>query len=123
MFTWTTTDGAKHLCRSGGGGLGVRGVALLVSSAYLASAASITKLTSALLPAHLRDVEDSGMAAARAVWLRQATIPSTPTVTPSLPTSTVQRVWDDVCCKVQSDTLLDDAVDHVVRARLLAARS
>jgi hypothetical protein len=77
----------------------------------------------ALLPAHLRDVKDSGMAAARAVWLRQATIPSTPTVTPSLPTSTVQRVWDDVCCKLQSDTLLDDAVDHVVRARLLAARS
>ena len=70
------------------GGLGVRGVALLAPSAYLASAASTTELTSALLPAHLRDVEDSGMAAARAVWLRQATIPSNPTVTPSLPTST-----------------------------------
>ena len=105
------------------GGLGVRGVALLAPSAYLASAASTTELTSALLPAHLRDVEDSGMAVARAAWLRQATVPSNPTVTPSLPTSTVQRIWDDVCCKVQSDTLLDNAVDHVVRARLLAARS
>jgi hypothetical protein len=105
------------------GGLGVRGVALLAPSAYLASAASTTELTSALLPAHLRHVEDSGMAAASTAWLRQATSPSTSTVTPSLPTSTVQRVWDDVCCKVQSDALLDGAVDHVVRARLLAARS
>ena len=105
------------------GGLGVRGVALLAPSAYLASAASTTELTFALLPAYLRHVEDSGMAAAKTIWLRHATLPSTPTITPALPTSSVQRAWDDVCCKVQSDILLDNAVDQVVRARLLAARS
>jgi hypothetical protein len=35
----------------------------------------------------------------------------------------VQRSWDDPCCKVQSDMLLDATMDHVNRARLLAARS
>ena len=46
------------------GGLGVRGVVLLAPSAYLASAASTTELTSTLLPERLRDIEDSGIAAA-----------------------------------------------------------
>jgi hypothetical protein len=63
------------------------------------------------------------MTAARAFWLRRATIPSIPTVNPSLPTSTVQHVWADICCKVQSDTLLDDAIDHIVWTRLLTTRS
>ena len=35
----------------------------------------------------------------------------------------VQRCWDDPCCKAQADMLLDTAVDHANRARLLAARS
>ena len=46
------------------GGLGVRGVVLLAPSAYLASAASTAELTSTLLPARLRDVNDSGIAIA-----------------------------------------------------------
>ena len=82
------------------GGLGVRSVVLLAPSANLASAANTTDLTSALLPAPLRAVEDSDIDAALATWTRQATNPfdvSTPSVTP--PASTVQRVWNDHCCK------------------------
>ena len=106
------------------GGLGVRGVVLLAPSAYLASAANTTDLTSALLPARLRAVEDSGIDAALAAWTRQATNPfdvSTLSVTP--PDSTAQRVWDDHFCKVQYDELLNAASDSVDRARLLASCS
>ena len=61
--TSTATVGARHRCPwGGGGGLGVRGVVLLAPSAYLASAASTAELTSTLLPARLRDVDDSGIA-------------------------------------------------------------
>jgi len=109
------------------GGLGVRGVVLLAPSAYLASAASTTELTSALLPARLRKVEDSGIVAAMSAWIRHATCPTTPAsvtpATPVPPTSHAQRDWDDPCCKVQADQLLGRASDHVERARLLASRS
>ena len=57
------------------GGLGVRSVVMLAPSAYLASAANTTDLTSVLLPAQLRAVEDSGIDAALAAWTRQATNP------------------------------------------------
>ena len=91
MSLWMTSDGAKHLCSSGGGGLGVRNIVLLAPSAYLASAASTTDFTSILLPARLRDVKDSGVDAALVAWTSQAANPlevSTPT--PSA--SAVQRV-------------------------------
>ena len=106
------------------GGLGVRGVVLLAPSAYLASAANTMDLTSALLPARLRAVKDSGIDAALAAWTRQATNSfdvSAPSVTP--PASAAQRVWDDHCCKVQYDELLNAASDPVDRARLLASCS
>src|SRR5664279_1723068 len=41
----------------------------------------------------------------------------------SQPTTLGQRVWDDQCYKMQAEQLLDDATDHVARARLLAASS
>ena len=102
------------------GGLGVRGVVLLAPSAYLASAASTTELTSALLPARLRGVQDSGVAAAMSAWSKQT---STSSLTLPPPTSPAQRAWDDLCCQVKSDGLLDTAADQVERARLLASRS
>ena len=105
------------------GGLGVRGVVLLAHSAYLASTASTAELTSALLPERLRDAADSGIAPATSAWLRQACHPPQSTPSTSTPTSTAQRSWDDPCCEVQADMLLEAAVDHVDRARLLAARS
>ena len=105
------------------GGLGVRGVVLLAPSAYLASAANTTQLTTALVPERLRNATESGISTATSAWIKQATSHSTPTLLPSLPTSAAQRAWDDPCCKVQADLLLDSAVDVVTRARLLAARS
>ena len=91
MSIWVTSDGAKHLCPSGGGGLSVRSVVLLAPSAYLASAASSTELTSILLPARLRDVKDSGVNAALAAWTSQAANPLEVS-TPTPPTSTVYNV-------------------------------
>ena len=104
------------------GGLGVRSAVLLAPSAYLASAASTTELASSLLPVRLRDAVDSGIEPATSAWLRLAHYPlqSSPT---AMPTSIAQRSWDDPCCKAQAEILLDSAVDYVVRARLLAARS
>ncbi|HSN23573.1 MAG TPA: hypothetical protein VLS45_05310, partial [Methylomicrobium sp.] len=98
------------------GGLGVRSVVLLTPSAYLASAASTATLASSLLPPHLRDVKDSGIDTAMTAWSPQS-------ANSLAPTSSAQRDWDDACCRTQSDKLLNNAVDHVARARLLAARS
>ena len=103
------------------GGLGVRSITLLAPSAYMASAASTMELTSALLPARLRDVEDSGVASAMSAWTRMATTTTASTISP--PASTAQRTWDDQCCKNQAEIQLDGATDHVARARLLAACS
>jgi hypothetical protein len=88
----------------------------------MVSAASTIKLTSALLPMRLRITEDSGIASAMSTWTRLASNSKDPTSTLP-PTSQLQRVWDDQCCKLQVETLLDVATDHVVRARLLAACS
>jgi len=52
-----------------------------------------------------------------------ATSPSTTSIAPSPPASAVQRVWDNQCCEVQADQLLDAAVDDVERARYLASRA
>jgi hypothetical protein len=98
------------------GGLGVRSVVLLAPSAYLASAASTATLTSTLLPPRLRDVKDSGVDSAMAAWFQQS-------ANSPAPTSSAQRDWDDACCRTQADMLLNTAVDHVARARLLASRS
>ena len=54
------------------GGMGVRSAVLLAPSAYLASAASTTELTSSFLLVRLRDVMDSGIASATFAWLRLA---------------------------------------------------
>ena len=105
------------------GGLGIRSVVSLAPSAYMASAASTAELTSSLLPTRLRDVVDSGMATAMSAWITLASRPSTPSSAVFPPASSAQRAWDDPCCEVMADRLLDAATDHVVRARLLAARS
>jgi len=103
------------------GGLGVRSIVLLAPSAYLASAASTMELTSALLPARLRDIVDSGVASAMSAWTLAATNTTASTISP--PTSTAQRTWDDQCCKIKAEIQLGAAKDHVTRARLLAASS
>ena len=79
------------------GGLGVRSVVSLAPSAYLASAACTAELKSTLLPAHLRDVDDSGVAVSLPVWKRHSSSPP-----PSSPSSLAQRNWDDPCCEYAS---------------------
>ena len=105
------------------GGLGIRSVVSLAPSAYLASAASTKDLTTSLLPARLQGIVDSGIAAAMSAWTQMATSTSSSVIAPCPPESPVQRVWDNQCCKIQADRLLE-ATDHGVdRARLLASRS
>lgn len=105
------------------GGLGIRSVVSLAPSAYLASAASTEELTTSLLPARLQGIVDSGIAAAMSAWTQMATSRSSSAIAPCPPESPVQRVWDNRCCEIQADRLLE-ATDHGVdRARLLASRS
>ena len=110
------------------GGLGIRSVVSLAPSAYLASAASTKELTASLLPVRLRDSADSGISTATSAWIKLATrVPSEATPdtcsTSTPPDSSVQRVWDNICCEVQADQLLQTAEHDVHRARLLASRS
>ena len=99
---------------------GRRSVVLLALSAYLASAAGTTELTSILLPARLRDVKDSGVDAVLDAWTSQAANPLE-VFTPTPPASTVQRLWDEHCCKIQHVKILNATSDPVDRARLLAS--
>jgi len=66
-----------------------------------------------------------GVATAISAWKRLTLSSNTALITsgPSPSLLYVQRAWDDQCCKVQSDSLLDAAIDHVVCVRLLAACS
>ena len=102
------------------GGLGVRGVVSLAPSAYLASAASTSELISVLLPARLSDFKDSGIEVALSAWITRASGPSSRA---SPPITSKQRDWDDACCKISSEFLLNSAADMVNRSRLLAASS
>jgi len=76
-------------------GQGIRSAVLLAPSAYLASAAITTELTSSLLPVRLRDAVDSGIATATSAWLRQANSLLNPTAAVPTPISMTQRCWDD----------------------------
>jgi hypothetical protein len=100
------------------GGLGVRGVALLAPSTYLASAASISELTSALLPPRLRDVKVSGIDIALAAWSELATYPSCATSVPDAPASSRQRAWDDLCCKAQTDISISISITPFVTCHM-----
>jgi len=80
------------------GGLGIRSVVMLALSAYLASAASTTELTSSLLPSRLHDIKDSNTPSALLEWSLFTTSPSS-TIPP--PVSKVQRDWDNPRCQVQ----------------------
>jgi hypothetical protein len=114
------TDGARRRCRLDGASVVLF---FLAPSAYLASVASTSELTSALLPPRLRDVKDSGIDAALAACSAKATVPSCATSVPDAPASFQQRAWDDLCCKTQADMPLESSVSLVDRARLLAFRT
>jgi len=98
------------------GGIGIRGASTLAPSAYLASAASSTDLVQLLLPARLHSSTDPYIETSLTAWR---------TITGDVPppSSSVQRTWDDVCCKTIADDLLSRAPTPTERARLLASRA
>ena len=100
------------------GGLGVRSVISLAPSANLASAACTSELKSSLLPTHLREVEDNGVSISLSAWRIQSSSPP-----PSSTSSSTQTNWDDLCCKVEAETLFNCTPDIVQRARLIASCS
>jgi hypothetical protein len=102
------------------GGLGIRGVTMLAPSAYLASAASTTELVLNLLPSNLRNCTDINILPAKIAWTISA---SSSTIVPTTPTTTTLRAWDDCCCKVKAESLLQKATSLTDRARLLASCS
>ena len=104
------------------GGLGICGACLLAPSAYLASAASTKELTLSLLATLLHGTIDSGISTAIDAWLSAAAT-SSPLSPVSLPSSAIQRTWDNQCCQAQADKLSNNNTDVVERARLLAARA
>ena len=93
---------------------------MLAPSAFLSSAASTAELTSSLLPPWLRGIKDSHLPVAVTEWMKLAT--SSSSTTSSLASSD-PREWDDSCCQVLAEELLNAATDQAERARLLASCS
>ena len=98
------------------GGLGTRGAVQLAPSAYLASAAASSGLVQRLLPIRLRSIVDPNIASSLSAW--HAIVGDIPE-----PSSSLQRAWDDPCCRAIADDLLTRAADVAERARLLASRA
>ena len=102
----------------GDGGLGVRSVALLAPSAFLASAASTSELQASLLPAHLRAF-DSHWDGALSIWAERHPSSSVPPVEQH----GRQRSWDAACVALGRKILEDHHADPYNRARLLAVQA
>ena len=98
------------------GGLGVRSVCMLASSAFLASAAGTLPLQSHILRNTLAVVEDTSMSLKH--WLSV----SGTSDEASLPVGN-QRAWDSVVVNHSFQTLLNTQTDKYHRARLLAAKA
>ena len=99
------------------GGLGVRSVASLASSAFLASAASTNDLQlSILVRTHI--VEDQSKASALEQWLD-----ATKSVEPIGNASHIQKNWEKPGIEETKSSLLSNCNDDRDRARLLASRA
>jgi hypothetical protein len=83
-----------------------------------------------LLPSRIRELTDGGIASATFAWIPLVTnksADSIPVTSPIPLISPVQRICDNLCCKVQADQVQADqlfqtGVHHVERACLLASR-
>jgi hypothetical protein len=98
------------------GGLGVRSVCMLASSAFLASAAGTLPLQSHILRNTLAVVEDTSMSLKH--WLSVSGMSDEA----SLPVGN-QRAWDSVVVNHSFQTLLNTQTDKYHSARLLAAKA
>lgn len=96
------------------GGLGVRSVSKLASSAFLASAASTQSLQNLIL--HKCQVEEEDTSASLINW--QSLSASEGLVHPQ---NVSQRAWDTAVAKQTFELLLDASTEQYHRARLLAA--
>ena len=100
------------------GCLGIRSVAQLAPSAFLASAAGSSDLSHQLLPPRLRDATYPEQKEALRVWTIGHQEDS-----PSATACTHQKSWDTPIVNVAYDQLLESAPDDMSRARLLAAHT
>ena len=96
------------------GGLGIRRVASLASSAFLASAASTLTLQDLIL-SRCGPCPDVSISDARSKWSSANNLPC-----PSLPLCTSQQAWDRPSIDIDKASVLSAAPDQHHRARVLA---
>ena len=101
------------------GGMGIRSAAMLASSAYLASAAGCTPISSAILPAGIDPALPSIQAAALNQWEELAQHSCDP---PSGQSASKQKCWDSPVVEAQFSIIFSNATDLRDRARLQACR-
>ena len=99
------------------GGLGIRSVALLAPSAFLASAAATTELQSLLLPPG-GAFPDQGLDYALSVWSSRHSVSA-----PEACSQSRQKAWDGASVALSQSTLMEGHTDSYNRARLLASRA
>jgi len=96
------------------GGLGIRRVASLAPSAFMASAASTLVLQDHIL-ARCGPCTDTAVTSVGSLWSVTNKLPI-----PVAPSASKQLIWDAPCVAADKSTLLTHAVDDHDRARLLA---
>ena len=98
------------------GGLGIRSVARLAPSAFLASAASTSNLQTMLLPTS-HDFPDPEVPRVTAVWSNRCG-----GVVPQHPASSKQAAWDDQVTRVSMTEISSSVRDSHHKARWLACQ-
>ena len=97
------------------GGIGVRSAHRLAPSAFLASAAGAAELLSHILPSWVLAAHDPAVEEAKMMWESMGGLQE-----PVGEQSTVQRKWDEQCCRMTAEGLRVGA-DERTTARLLAS--
>src|SRR5260221_3634242 len=97
------------------GGLGIRSVASLAPSAFLASAAGTRDLQSSILGFAVEDADDAAFNETLSVWRERYNTPQ-----PEAGRQGSQRQWDKASITISVNTLLACQPDAYNRARLLA---
>ena len=102
----------------GAGGIGVRKVAHLAPSAFLASAAGCSELVTQILPLQMQGILNPSRDAALTAWQH-----GHDEVPPSGAASHRQKAWDDPLIQDTYDALMMAASNPSTRARLQAVAS
>jgi len=100
------------------GGLGIRRVAQIAPSAFLASASAAAPLISAILPSRLASVSDISISKSFNSWISGKNISA-----PLDSEKSVQKEWDRPVINWQKQQLLSSSLDELSRARILAVFS